>query len=525
MTTPPPGPVGGVSPLIKQPSSGLFTTSDFESKSHEELRAMVANADPGTTRALGDKLKTAADRIKYLGEALKKHMAAVEWEGQGGDAFREWGTDMANATLRLSEFSDSAGTWTLHAAQTLGDVKGSMPEVSAESKTVLNSYRSNHPGMVGSVPSSPLLEQQSGLQQQGPSRQQAYAAQQRLDADRAEAARLMRKLAESYAWSAHQMSTAERPTFRPMNMNGFFPGEVEQVEYLPAPGGSGRTGSSAGGEAKGVQPVGGGLQSAGYTPTAGGAHLGDGGSSVVRHVSRVELAMPLSHTKVDGGLAVPPTPIAPSSGLNTPPHTGETTNNPLARPAFSIPSMPPAGSGPAAMGAKPALPLGGSRAGAVPGSPARGIAGGQLRVPGVAAPGDGIVGGRPVPRSPGQVQPPTSGGTVIGTEPGQGRAQAGYAPYGATPGASSGPARGRSAAGRRLATEPGGVVGSIPRRRSAAADAAFTPGGTGLVRHATETNRVQNGPARRNDQRPEYLVEDEETWAQGGRRVVPPVID
>ncbi|MFF4410674.1 hypothetical protein ACFY2W_35090 [Streptomyces sp. NPDC001262] len=40
MTTPVAG-GGGVSPLIRQPVSGLFTVSDFESKLHEELRAMV----------------------------------------------------------------------------------------------------------------------------------------------------------------------------------------------------------------------------------------------------------------------------------------------------------------------------------------------------------------------------------------------------------------------------------------------------------------------------------------------------
>ncbi|MEK8143496.1 hypothetical protein NKH18_19525 [Streptomyces sp. M10(2022)] len=32
-------------------------------------------------------------------------------------------------------------------------------------------------------------------------------------------------------------------------------------------------------------------------------------------------------------------------------------------------------------------------------------------------------------------------------------------------------------------------------------------------------------PRRDEGERPDYLVEDEETWLQGGRRIVPPVID
>jgi hypothetical protein len=36
---------------------------------------------------------------------------------------------------------------------------------------------------------------------------------------------------------------------------------------------------------------------------------------------------------------------------------------------------------------------------------------------------------------------------------------------------------------------------------------------------ARTTGRDENG------ERPDYLVEDDEAWQQGGRRVVPPVID
>ncbi|MEU8582509.1 hypothetical protein [Streptomyces abikoensis] len=238
MTTPMnPTPSTTPSPVIRHPSSGLITSTDFEWKTHEQLRAMIEQADPLGTQDLGAKLQVAAATIKKIGEDLKGHMANVEWAGQGGEAFREWGTDMANAALRLGEFSHSTGSWMIDAAATLSAVKSAMPEVSTESKTLLDSFRANHPGQVGAIAAPGLSGQTGGLSgpaASGPSQAQAYAAQQQLDADRAEAARLMRKLAESYSWSAHQISTGERPTFRPIDPR-LMPTERGDREYIPTP--------------------------------------------------------------------------------------------------------------------------------------------------------------------------------------------------------------------------------------------------------------------------------------------------
>ncbi|MGW1933856.1 hypothetical protein ACWCPG_31875, partial [Streptomyces sp. NPDC001919] len=67
------------------------------------------------------------------------------------------------------------------------------------------------------------------------------------------------------------------------------------------------------------------------------------------------------------------------------------------------------------------------------------------------------------------------------------------------------------------------VVGRPAQRAAAAGGTArpFTPGGSGLVRGGSTQ------PGEREEtkgERPDYLVEDEETWQQG-RRVAPPVID
>ncbi|GHC65611.1 hypothetical protein GCM10010507_49100 [Streptomyces cinnamoneus] len=524
MTTPPP-PSGGVSPLIHRPSSGLFTTSDFESMTHEQLRAMVEHARPAETAQLGAKLTVAAVAITKLGEQLKEHMAAVKWESLGGDAFREWGADMANATLRLGEFSQNAGTWMTHAAETLSSVKSSMPAVSAASKTTLDSYRSNNPGQVGAVPPPSVTDQSGGLQKAGPSQKEAYAAQQRLDADRAEAAQLMRKLAESYAWSARNMAGAERPTFPPMPLGD--PGNVDGWAYMGPTGGGGSQGVPAHGA--GDRPAGsqiGGGGSAGYLPVTAtdpsGVGARDGSRLSAGHYPRT---VPAS-MEVDGGVAVPHIPVRPATEPAAPSPTNSVPGNSLPLPL--APGASPAeaiGRVTAGLGGTPSK-VGPYRTG-VPGAPGRGLVGGGIpAVPGV--PTDGVVGGRPTPRMPGAVAPTqVPRGTVIGSEPGQGRAQMGYGGAHAVPPAgAAGSGRGSGVYGRRLATEPGGVVGGRGRQPAGTSgERVFTQGGSGLVRAPGGSSPSQERSASRQGQRPDYLTEDEETWSQVNRRVVPPVVD
>lgn len=526
MTTTPPGPAGGpagggVSPLIRRlPSSGLFTTSDFESMSHEQLRAMIEHADAETTSALGAKLTSAAGAMTKLGERLKEHASGVEWEGLGGDAFREWVADMANATLRLSDFSKNAGSWMTHAAATLAGVQSAMPAVSSTSQATLAAYKASNPGQVGAVPAPTLSDQSGGLQKagaSGPSQKEAYAAQTQLDADRAEAARLMRKLAESYAWSARNISGAGAPTFPPMPGA---PGDRVDREYISPVGASAQGVYSPGGMATGAQ--GGGVQ--GVAPVSGLASgIADVGASSGSVVSATQpLAKPVS-VEVDGGVAVPEAPVLPSGGAPAPlPHGGGTSNTSLVAPVAGLP-VPPMGHVPAGLGGGKTGPVGGQRQGTVPGIPGRGLVGGPGSVPGL--PRDGVVGGRPAPRTSAQVPTQVPRGTVIGTEPGQARTPMGFgAPHAAPPGSPAG--RVGAGSGRRLAFEPGGVVGgSGQRRNGASGDRAFTPGGSGLVRSPGGDLANHGRRTSQQGQRPDYLVEDEETWSQGNRRVAPPVID
>jgi hypothetical protein len=86
------------------------------------------------------------------------------------------------------------------------------------------------------------------------------------------------------------------------------------------------------------------------------------------------------------------------------------------------------------------------------------------------------------------------------------------------------------AAGRRLASQPGGIVGGRPQPGTNSGR-PFTSGGSGLVRGnqpggmpgtSGTGSRRQN---RDRNERPDYLTEDEETWQPPNPRTAPPVID
>ncbi|MCZ0979799.1 hypothetical protein O1L60_14290 [Streptomyces diastatochromogenes] len=145
-------------------------------------------------------------------------------------------------------------------------------------------------------------------------------------------------------------------------------------------------------------------------------------------------------------------------------------------------------------------------------------------------PREGISGGRQVPSTMGRPQTGIPRSTVIGNEPtgqngqnrtGMGRGMGGAHGMGGSMGGASG--QNGITGGCRLAGETGGVVGGKAQRAGAAGGGKpFTAGGSGLVRG----NAAKPGEREeRNGERPDYLVEDEETWQQGNRRVAPPVVD
>ncbi|WP_171171052.1 WXG100 family type VII secretion target [Streptomyces sp. I05A-00742] len=534
---------------------------DFIHVSHEQLWAMIEHADAGKIDQVAKKLHEAANTIREIGTDLKEHAGKVDIRSEGGTAFHTWGADMGNATVRLADYSEKAGDWLAHAANTLRAVKTEMPPVPTAAKATLEQFDKLYPGFRD----NPLLfnnEAVSKLNRGGPSTFQVAAAAKEIAEGHKEAAGAMRKLANQYNDSGEEISGATRPNFPPMP--GVMMPEAPEIspEHITldrAGGGVGGGSSAAFGAVSPGADAGG--SSSVPSPSAaggGGASSGSpGGAASVPHVDR-----PDSSTRVDGGVTYPqppsaptvpdggPTPTSPGGGPSVPPTgplapphlpSGPVPGRPPAFPSRPgrVPPSPEQGGGPATRGSRqgPVLPSpgGGPGTGRI-GAPAPGTPGvprspGTADMPPVAmgGPADGVVGGRPTPRAPGQTLPGMPRGTVIGAEPGatgaagQGHPGMGYGPgFGGMPGGPMGGGGTGRAGGRRLVSEAGGVVGSRASQGAVADGSPFTQGGTGLLRNSGEQER---GRGTAEGRRPDHLVEERESWTQGEQGTVPPLVE
>ncbi|MFE5871877.1 hypothetical protein ACFQ6V_24990 [Streptomyces roseifaciens] len=487
---------------------------DFYDMPHEKLQAMVEHADQHRVIAIGLQLNGAAQAIKKLGDDLKKHMEGVAWSGEAGEAFRKWGYSMANETIRLSDYVKAVDKWMGYASTDLGSARR-MPKHSPEDKATVEAWLKSAPFPTKTVP-SPTAPGIPHDPVGGPTQVEAYNAQERLETNHKAAAALMKALAESYDQSGTQILRADRPNFRPMPervMPNRDP-EREGRDYLGVPGG-GSGGPSSGGAA--------GVPSAGYAGYAGGASVGGGAGGVSTSSTPAERLVRRPELDLSGGVDTPHRVPVPQP--DRPPAT------PLdaGKPQIPVPHVPaPNWPGPERR----------------PGTSRRP----DSRLPNV--PRDGIAGGRPTPRGPSVPTQNPGRVPVFGTEPslrqGSSRPPMPAGPgFGGMPGPTAG-TPGAGGTGRYKVTEPGGGSGGLGRGSTGGGSTHFTPGGTGLVRGgaagegsgASSTRPGMAGgfmPAagtssaasdrRTGGRRPDYLVEDEETWQQGGRNVVPPVIE
>ncbi|MFE2166909.1 WXG100 family type VII secretion target [Streptomyces sp. NPDC059447] len=483
--------------------------TNFEVLTHAELYAMATAIHPEGVSALGTQLTEAATTIEEIGNKLKDHKVDG-WEGEAADAFRNWVSQAGSATLGLAEFSAAGGKCMTETALVMGEVKGTggkegnMPPYNASTESSLKEN----------------LELSRKYHNDPDAVQLGQDAWRRLNGDHARAVDAMNKLAQAYDHSTVQMNRAQStaPTFPPPPPV-FVPEGVFGDQDMARPGGGG---------------AGGGAGSAGssYGPSSSGS----GPSSnepgwVPGHQPQPDSTVPsvsvpgIPDRRVDVGLdslgtlpdrTVPPVTTTPGGPLPTGPGPSGPTPGPFV-PTVGLPSVgglkgAGPGTGPG-LGPYPRLTGPNSPAGRVGGMP-----------PGMPPRDAGIMGGRPVTSTgPGSGIPR---GTVIGEGAQAGRGMGGPMGGGMGGGAHGG---GGTAAGRRLASEPGGIVGGRQSAagRPIAGGKPFTQGGSGLVRNGAVGAGAHTPGKRRDEQggeRPDYLVEDEETW-QGNRRVAPPVID
>ncbi|MEH6375724.1 hypothetical protein V7793_15500 [Streptomyces sp. KLMMK] len=508
---------------------------DFYDIPHEKLQAMVEHADQHRVIAIGLQLNGAAQAIKKLGDDLKKHMEGVVWSGEAGEAFRKWGHSMANETIRLGDYVKAVNKWMGYASTDLGSARR-MPKYSPEDKATVDAWLKKQtlplkevppPWLQGLKPDSPL---------DSPTHKEAYDAQERLKENHKAAAALMKALAESYDQSGTQILRVARPNFRPMPPQVMPTKQtpLDPNEYVDLPGG-GSGATSPGAAAR--------VLLAGYT---GGALAGGGVHDASMPSAPTERFVRRPELDLSGGVDAPPrVPILqPDRTSVTPSDAGKPQ---IPMPHVPVPGWPGPDRRPDS-GRRPggALPERGGQP--VPRVPTPGPGAGTTRMP--SLPRDGIVGGRPTPRGPSVPTQHPGRVPVFGAEPSQrqGQTRTPMVP-GASFGGAPGPSIGSPGAGvgRARATEPGGVVGRRPGQspgRGVSAD--FTPGGAGLVRGGAAGESRTNSSARTGmmgglmpvggvsgasserqsgSRRPDYLVEDEETWNQGGKAVVPPVIE
>ncbi|MBV1945435.1 WXG100 family type VII secretion target [Streptomyces sp. BV129] len=509
--------------MSEQPkqSEPKLSRTDFESMTHEQLAAMLASADMTSAAHLSSKLSDAASTIKNIGEDLMKHVKDLEWQGKAGDAFRDWGGHTASATLRLSQYAGAASEWMATVSEAINAAKRSMPDIAetTDAKAALGDAHktidaAKQPGARNDPDARKAAET---------ARSHADIAQSRIDAVRQEAIQQMRRLAGTYEYSAMQVNSMAPPTFAPPA------GHTGDAEWWVL-----------GRESVHQQPnaayAGGSTYSEGSSRSAavGGAanpavHRSSADPSVVLNSSRVHT--PVASEPVSLDIAStdtlprtsPSHVVTPTAGPGLPPREASPTGLPV--------SLPPAftsGARDIGSATPPRLP-GINRIPQVPGL-ARPIEG-VPRMPRET----GIVGGRPVNTAGRPTNIPR--GTVIGNENAQGRAPMGRGVSSAPVAGESGRASNGLGSGRRLASEPGrtGQPGRVTGR-------PFTTGGSGLLRqsakpvdetHASQTGRTGSAGRTTNSEksreqqakRPDYLVEDDETWTRADRRHLPPVVD
>ncbi|MER7744831.1 hypothetical protein ABT013_06130 [Streptomyces bacillaris] len=488
--------------------------TSFEGHDLNAIIDLVENSNPADLENAGEALWKARDAIRSAAKELGDHIDGVDWQGESGEAFRKWGKGLANHATKLSDFADAAGTQITVAGTGLASVRNSMPPrdrrmIQTDVDDILFPARTQ---------TNPV-----------------YAEAMAVEKNRQEAINQINRLASYYAVSEEVLAAQEPPRF-----------DQRLGVDMPQPrtlrrGSSVEGGAPMSGERLGDVAVPGSVVRA----STGGS---DGpGSSVSRPSAEYLGPAPVLDKNTSTEINSVTTPTAPSTAMGTAP-TPSTTNSPglgstptpPMAPSFgnSVPPSPSRATGPvgAARSASQsgvvgpgrptstgAVPTSGGGAGTPVGRPSpmasgpsvTGRFGGGTQPP--MAGQSGVMGGRPVAAHGGAAVPGTS-------RTGQGSGIVGGTPQRAVSGTSgTGGARGVP---RGTVIGAPGASGNASRGASGSGAKGFTAGGTGLVRGPASRRKAdRKDEETTGSTRPDYLTEDEETWAARRRGAVPPVVE
>ncbi|GGV12984.1 hypothetical protein GCM10010275_62550 [Streptomyces litmocidini] len=488
--------------------------TNFAAMKHEQMLAWLDEASSFQVGEAARRLKSVSQQMAKIAGELRASMRNMDWEGEAEKAFVEWATNVANTTTSLSDYAEHGAVCMEDNSTAIASAQSAIPRYTSHeaAKANLQAAQKYH-----NDPDAQTIAR-NARNQMSPSEELAAIEAKERENQQAAAAE-MERLSSTYQWSSFRMKNEVPPTFPPPP-GAFVPdytGDRGTGSYIGSTSQSSDrstgTGTSTGTHTTHTPPPG--------TPTTPDAPTAPPADDPTRptHVVKPEIR---PEPSVDLGIDSVKTPPKPDITVPTTQLPGgppPITKPDGGTPPFVTTGVPPltVKGGPGPFG--PTSPVTGGT-----GNPRGPVTGGLRTGPGT--PREGISGGRQVPSTTGRPQTGIPRSTVIGNEPaGQGRTGMGRGMGGAHGmGGSMGGASGQSGitGGRRLAGETGGVVGGKAQRAGAAGGGKpFTAGGSGLVRG----NAAKPGEREeQNGERPDYLVEDEETWQQG-RRVAPPVID
>jgi uncharacterized protein YukE len=539
-------------PFFGTGGDGNLGQTSFDSHRLNQMIDLIASARPADMEHAGDALWRAGGAIRKAADELHRHMGKVQWEGESGNAFRTWTTQLVENSEKLAKYSENAGTQIKASGAGLATVQKSMPP--RDTRLVQMDVKD--------IPAPAQVKGNA-----------TYDEAVKVEEDRQEAINQMNRLGSYYTVSNDIMAGQEPPTFQAMPNVGIPkpPRDASGTEELTTTSSPGSV-DSGGAQAQSVsaavgQPAASGPQDPVVVPDrAVGTDIDSVAPPALVEPAPTAPVTPVTGGQGPGPNAAPPGfmgPVGmPPGGLRTTPGISGAPRavgqSPVGRPGMTGKTGQvgrPYGMGQAgALGRSAGTPSGSAmgrgygmgQAGALGRS--AGTASGSAMGRGATMPGrmvgrsGGIIGGTPSAKAARALTPRLPRGTVIGSE----QSAMGRGPLGGGPraGMTGGPggAGGSKSGARRLAFEKGGVVGTPRSGVSAQARAVreFTPGGSGLVR-SSEAGRAGAVPGRagmvprggnpsgrepeiENGSRPDYLVEDEETWATR-RHIVPPVVE
>lgn len=545
---------GAVSDLIDifGPGTGYVALGKtaFDGKQLNELLDMVEPANPADLEHAGNVLEKATVAINAAAKDLGDFVKATEWEGEGAAAFRTYGQDVVRYAWDVAALANVVGAQMKVASTGLASVRNAMPP------------RDDRPADEQKKPHQlSAAERQEG----NPKYQKAV----KVEKDRQEAINQMNRLGSYYAISQSTLASQVLPE-----------PPAAYKAAVPAPAGERMgPGVSAPDGAREAFSRTAGSETGG--PTTGVGSAGDNPSRTEFAGRPADAAGLNTSVQIDSVLT-PPAPAPAPAPVASPPQTGPTgpvTGNPPPMPTSfgpgrptpsrvqGTPGVPRGGGGPGkpTLGRTPVTGTGGptqsgrtsqavgratptsgpaasnGRSGptvgrpATPGNPNTGrtavpgangpvtgrpgmpsqTAPGRQGAPGVPRPGhsNGIVGGTPQRATNGTTGSRIPRATVIGGEDATtGRSLAARPSQSGVIGANQGSAPSRPTG--RGTPSANGVVGTP--RGAAGSGGANRPG----RRQSRDEEQEQTGSSR-----PDYLTEDERTWADRRRGAVPPVID